>query len=413
MIYLVTKNQELFSNDLYKIISVDESLHLLSSLDKIGIDSETNGLSAWDNDLLLFQFGCKEFQVVVDCRTVDIENYKELLESNKKFIGWNLKFDLQFLYKHNIICTNIYDGMIVEKLLFLGYPSKMHPLSLKHAGQKYLNIELDKSVRGKIIWSKTLTDDIIIYSAEDVAHLEDICNKQIECLKEKDLIIAAKVENAFIPSLAYTEWCGIKLDEEKWKQKMQKDKERLDNAISTLEEWFLKNEPNSPYIEIDRQGDLFAENPFDLTPKVTINWNSAKQLIPIFKKYGVDVTIEDRDKGGTKDSIDVKTLKPQANKCDLILPYIEYKEAFKVVSTYGDKFLKQINPKIGRIKSKFNQLGADTSRLSSGGNDGDIEYINFQNLPADAETRSCFTCEKGNKFLSIDFCGEELTNVAI
>lgn len=413
MIYLVTKNQELFSNDLYKIISVDESLHLLSSLDKIGIDSETNGLSAWDNDLLLFQFGCKEFQVVVDCRTVDIENYKELLESNKKFIGWNLKFDLQFLYKHNIICTNIYDGMIVEKLLFLGYPSKMHPLSLKHAGQKYLNIELDKSVRGKIIWSKTLTDDIIIYSAEDVAHLEDICNKQIECLKEKDLIIAAKVENAFIPSLAYTEWCGIKLDKEKWKQKMQKDKERLDNAISTLEEWFLKNEPNSPYIEIDRQGDLFAENPFDLTPKVTINWNSAKQLIPIFKKYGVDVTIEDRDKGGTKDSIDVKTLKPQANKCDLILPYIEYKEAFKVVSTYGDKFLKQINPKTGRIKSKFNQLGADTSRLSSGGNDGDIEYINFQNLPADAETRSCFTCEKGNKFLSIDFCGEELTNVAI
>ena len=66
MIYLVTKNQELFSNDLYKIISVDESLHLLSSLDKIGIDSETNGLSAWDNDLLLFQFGCKKFQVVVD-----------------------------------------------------------------------------------------------------------------------------------------------------------------------------------------------------------------------------------------------------------------------------------------------------------------------------------------------------------
>ena len=100
MIYLVTKNQELFDNDVYKIISVDESLHLLSSLDKIGIDSATNGLSAWDNDLLLFQFGCKEFQVVVDCRTVDIENYKELLESNKKFIGWNLKFDLQFLYKH-------------------------------------------------------------------------------------------------------------------------------------------------------------------------------------------------------------------------------------------------------------------------------------------------------------------------
>lgn len=32
MIYLVTLNQELFNNDAYKIISVDESLHLLSML---------------------------------------------------------------------------------------------------------------------------------------------------------------------------------------------------------------------------------------------------------------------------------------------------------------------------------------------------------------------------------------------
>ena len=37
MIYLVTKNQELFDNDIYKIISVDESLHLLSKYKNEGI----------------------------------------------------------------------------------------------------------------------------------------------------------------------------------------------------------------------------------------------------------------------------------------------------------------------------------------------------------------------------------------
>ena len=38
-----------------------------------------------------------------------------------------------------------------------------------------------------------------------------------------------------------------------------------------------------------------------------------------------------------------------------------------------------------------------TLRLSSGGKDGDVEYINFQNFPRDEQTRSCFVAETGNK----------------
>ena len=103
----------------------------------------------------------------------------------------------------------------------------------------------------------------------------------------------------------------------------------------------------------------------NLEPQVTLNWNSAKQLIPLFKKYGVNVTIEDREKGGTKDSIDAKSLKPQKNKCSLIPLYLEYKEAIKVTSTYGENFLKQINPVSGRIHTNFNQLGTDTGKTST------------------------------------------------
>lgn len=43
MIYLVTKQQELFDNDLYKVISVEESLRLLSTLTIVGLDTETEG----------------------------------------------------------------------------------------------------------------------------------------------------------------------------------------------------------------------------------------------------------------------------------------------------------------------------------------------------------------------------------
>lgn len=45
MIYLVTNSKELFTNDTYTIISVEESLKLLEPLKIVGIDTETSGLS--------------------------------------------------------------------------------------------------------------------------------------------------------------------------------------------------------------------------------------------------------------------------------------------------------------------------------------------------------------------------------
>ena len=45
---------------------------------------------------------------------------KEVLE-NKYIVGQNLKFDLQFLYNYGIIPRKVYDTMIVEQLLYLGW----------------------------------------------------------------------------------------------------------------------------------------------------------------------------------------------------------------------------------------------------------------------------------------------------
>ena len=89
MIYLVTGNSSLFNseNAEYTIISIEESLKLLNSLSIIGVDTETEGIDVHTKKLLLAQFGCFDFQVVVDCRTIDIINYKELLEDpNKLFL---------------------------------------------------------------------------------------------------------------------------------------------------------------------------------------------------------------------------------------------------------------------------------------------------------------------------------------
>ena len=110
-----------------------------------------------------------------------------------------------------------------------------------------------------------------------------------------------------------------------------------------------------------------------------------------------------------KESIDAKVIEPQKHISDIAPIYLEYKAAAKVVGTYGQNFLDQINPVSGRIHTSYSQMGADTTRITSGGKDksNKIEYVNLLNLPSDEVTRACFVAEKGNKWISIDYSGQE------
>ena len=89
---------------------------------------------------------------------------------------------------------------------------------MKSAGENYLGVELDKTVRGQIIWQKELTDEIIEYAANDVKYLEDIMIKQTEILYPRGQKFALEVENRAILPIAYFEFCGVKLDIGKWKE---------------------------------------------------------------------------------------------------------------------------------------------------------------------------------------------------
>lgn len=430
MIYLVTKDPKKVSCEEYKIIDIIHSLELLEPLSIVGLDTETTGLNCWNDQLKSIQLGCFEFQIVIDCLTISPSHYKPYLESNRLFIGHNIKFDLCFLYRNNIYPENVYDTFTGEKLLWLGYPPILKPdvwdriqckrytpilskdgsitkyqleLNLKKLGKLYLNIELDKSVRGRIIY-EGLTTEVIIYSANDVKYLEPLMEAQKKALSEKGLLTAIKYENAFIPALAYMEYCGVKLNVEKWKNKMLKDQQRLEKALQGMNQWLIQNMPNSKYIIYNTQGDLFTG--FSSSPKITLNWNSNAQLIPIFKQYGVDVTVV--KKGEQKESIDAKVLEAQKDKCSLIPLYIDYKESMKLISTYGQNFIDQINKTSGRLHTKFMGIGTDTSRISSGGKESNgNQLLNFLNIPADAKTRACFEAEEGNQWISIDYAGQE------
>ena len=354
MIYLVTNSPKIFDNDIYQVISVKKSLSLLESLSIVGVDTETEGFDAYKDKLLLAQFGCPEFQVVVDCKTVDIRKYKKFLESKDKlFLFWNAKFDLKFFYHQKIVITNVYDGYLAEKLMWLGYPPGYHELSLKAAGFNYLGVELDKTIRGKIFYAG-LANDVIEYSAHDVKYLEPIRNSQLEEAKKKDLLKAIDFENKFVVVLAYIEYCGVKVDIGRWKKKMKNDEKNLVKKEKLLNNWVETHFPNdSRYTFVNKQGDLFTG--FDLKPKCIINWNSAKQVIPLFEELGFNLNTFDKATGKMKKSIDAKIIEPQKHISPIALVYLEYRAAQKIVSTYGENMLKQVNVD-GRIHTQFNQL---------------------------------------------------------
>lgn len=416
MIYFVTANTELFTNDTYKIIGVDESLSLLSKEKMLQADSETDMLDPHLGSLLLFQLGSisKEWQVVIDCTTIDIRLYKEILES-KYLIGHNLKFDLQWLYNYSIVPRKVYDTMIVEQLLYLGYPKGIISYSLQSVAKRRLDIYIDKTVRGQIRYKK-FANEVIKYGADDVVYLYDIMILQLKECKEKECLVGAKLECDVVPAMAYLEWCGIKLDEDKWKNKMKKDKENLNKAIEDINNFVIKTPSLSKYHYYENS--LFPEY---CGERVTINWDSPKQVVEIAQILGFNTTVKDKKTGEEKDSVLEKHLSTQKGINDEFLNlYFKYQEYSKVVSSFGQGHLNSINPITGRLHTVYQQIGAASGRMSCGSkqsnNDlakykklksSEVSYPNMQQLPANEETRSSFVSENNNLFCSADYSALE------
>lgn len=434
MIYLVTKQTQLFESDSYQIITEEDALKMMQDWGIIQYDSETSGRDARLCDILCIQFGndTADTRIVVDATTINIMLFKETLES-KLLIGHNLKFDLQFLYNYGIIPRKVYDTMIVEQLLYLGFPAGIMSYSLKSVAWKYLKEDIDKTVRGEIIW-RGLDESVVIYAAGDVTFLERIMMAQVNECNVKHCLKAAQLECNFVPSIAYMEWCGIMLDQNKWKEKMANDERLLHEAEEKLNDYVVSKSfqgPDGqfytkkdgkiipyPFVEVNLQGDLWEG--FDDKPHCNIKWGTAKTMKYI-QFLGFDTEVTDKKTGESKDSILEKVIKTQKGIDDTFLKlYFEYQEHRKVCTTYGQGHLDAVNPKTGRIHTVFRQLGTASGRLSCGSNQQNTDlakykgissikctYPNLQQLPADEPTRSSFIAPEGNLMVSADFSAEE------
>lgn len=135
-----------------------------------------------------------------------------------------------------------------------------------------------------------------------------------------------------------------------------------------------------------------------------INLNSPKQLsVVLFDELNLPVFRKTK----TGRSTDEETLQELRDAHPSIPLILEYRQIFKLVSTYVDALPKYAD-KEGRVHSTFNVEGAATGRLSS-------QNPNLQNIPIGdqgGEIRKAFISPKGKVLLGADYSQVELRILA-
>lgn len=162
--------------------------------------------------------------------------------------------------------------------------------------------------------------------------------------------------------------------------------------------------------DLSRQLDLISRSVFknvDLAGS-GFNLNSPKQLSEIlFQKLKIDTRGIPRRKTGFY-STDAETLLKIKDRHPIIPLLLEYRELFKIKSTYAEPLLF-LMAKDGRVHTTFLQTGTATGRLSS-------QNPNLQNIPIFSEwgkkLRRAFVAEKGFSLASFDYSQIELRILA-
>ena len=384
-VYLVTNSltQETFGLDMLRI-SLDDAIVNLGSSSVLGCDTETQGLRWLENKLLMLQIFDGTDNYLIDCQTVDITPLQSIFGDKKVIkIFHNTKFDYKFLKANGIQTENVYDTMLVEKVINGG--RKGMRFGLKNLMERYFKIEMKKEVRNTFVGHKgDFTKAQMSYGLDDTVKLLEIRElQQIEVERWK-LQNVVNLENAVTLALADIEYNGLYLDKNAWKDASVVVKSRVDELQIELDEDVSIAFPKYK----QRQVDLFGGGRV-----ATINWGSPKQVLGLMRNFDPKLT-----------SAGAPALKHLRRRYSLVDKYIEFKEKSKLYTAYGPDFYKYLHTD-GKVHTNFDQI-LDTGRVSSRG-------PNMQQIPADNTYRNAFRPENPDwVFVSSDFAAQELCIIA-
>lgn len=381
--------------------------------DTVEIDFETTGLDI--RTLVPILLGIKYGDDEIIINLLKIKDISKLLGIfvDKLWIAHNAKFEYSILkYHYKFELEKIWCTQVCSQILTNGTDLKN---SYDVCLERSFNIKLDKSVRNSFInrnLDLPITEAEKEYLLQDIRHLKRLKERQQHLGNSNLLSYCFDLENKFIPVLAEMEMEGIKINTDKWNENTENYKKEAVNQVQLAKEELLKLDNDFPNLlkekflsnknkEDKEKNQLVLFDKFEFTNKQLIidgfNIGSSTQVKEIFKRCYLNLESTDEP------SLESFVLNNRNHK---LIPFVKHllgtREYNKLISTYGNNFLRYIHPITNRVHGNFGQVFTDTGRLN-------CTNPNLLNIDKRPEIRSCFIPDSEDYvFMCIDYDGQEL-----
>lgn len=405
--------------------------------------------------------GLTSLRAVVDVIQPALENH----DFTK--IGHSLQFEYEVQrWCLGIRSTGFYDLLLAEKLLHSGTVNFMISgfWALDDVVGRYLKLQIDKQYQTSFnLEDPDLTQDQLNYAALDVRLPVSIKGAQSALLEKEGLSVAAQLEFDTLSAFGEMKLNGLPINREKWAARIERDQERLKRCISLMDAKFTPVCGPVEQDQAERDEIAAREERWRAAPHKTdtqrqtrsalrlhymelqklqtkrrklvekcegtalINYGSGPQLSTALVALGfskkdlpdtADETLKDLSqykKLNAKTALSIDPTLESFGPVDLIRLY---RSLAKAIGTYGWQWITDENFEVdgqpapgllnagsGMLHPNIHQIGAATGRTSA-------TTPNCQNLPQDADYRSCFGYILGRYVITSDFSGCELRLLA-
>ena len=351
----------------------------------IAIDTETEALPGYNripeaalsphlSKVRLIQAYTGEGAFVFDQKYIDRPGVFTKLLEEKRYVGHNSIFDLQYFYKQfgvskcNIGCTYLLAKLII-------HATKPTDEGLSASLRNLVNIVFDEEILKEMQtsdWSvPELTFEQVEYSALDAICTYYLAEKLAPKMVKFGLQRIYQLYKDAQHPIAQMQLNGLKLNVDahrdlivNWRAELYAARKKLTEITGLTS---ITSHTLSDYLQKSLPSETLAIWPRTETGKLSTDAH-------VFADF---------------------------DYLDIVKPFTEFQKREKLCTAFGNTLISQVNPVTNRLHASYRIAGARTGRLS-------CSNPNLQQLPRDNNIRKNFIPDNGNVFVCADYSQIEI-----
>ena len=302
----------------------------------------------------------------------NINKLQNIISKVDLIVGHNIKFDLQFLLKHNIdfVNQNVWDTGIAEFIISAQRAKRisLKDLAIKYSDLRKLNLDV-KNVKASEYDIKCLEE----YNIIDCKVTQDVFIRQWEIAKKLNLTNLIIICSNFSKTLSDIEFNGAKIDTEYldlMHNNLEKEINEIENRLKEISGYDWINFNSSEQLSAVLFGGTIEVDGYSLSYHTlksgALKVRKKKAKIPVvLEGLGFSTSCSEKTKNGywsVSDSV-VKQLRGRSKKQkEFINEYIKWRKLQTILEKYTSKYKNEIDD--GFVYPSFNQTYTSTGRLS-------------------------------------------------